>query len=106
MFLPTSAHKRCTANHAIRYVKGRAGKNNRAYKGVEPMNIVSGEQIAKSFQVGNDQHPVLMDVSVAINQGEFIAIMGPSGCGNRHYCMPLVGWTVLIMVRLPLMEWI
>lgn len=46
------------------------------------MNIVSGEQIAKSFQVGNDQQPVLLDVSVAINQGEFIAIMGPSGCGK------------------------
>lgn len=55
------------------------------------MNIVSGEQIAKSFQVGNDQHPVLMDVSVAINQGEFIAIMGPSGCGKSTLLYALSG---------------
>ncbi|QSB08988.1 ABC transporter ATP-binding protein [Lysinibacillus fusiformis] len=55
------------------------------------MNIVSGEQIAKSFQVGNDQHPVLMNVSVAINQGEFIAIMGPSGCGKSTLLYALSG---------------
>ncbi|WP_341302613.1 ABC transporter ATP-binding protein [Lysinibacillus sp. FSL H8-0500] len=55
------------------------------------MNLVSGEQIAKSFQVGNDQHPVLMDVSVAINQGEFIAIMGPSGCGKSTLLYALSG---------------
>ncbi|MGY4795290.1 ABC transporter ATP-binding protein [Lysinibacillus fusiformis] len=55
------------------------------------MNIVSGEQIAKSFQVGNDQHPVLLDVSVAINQGEFIAIMGPSGCGKSTLLYALSG---------------
>lgn len=55
------------------------------------MNIVSGEQIAKSFQVGNDQHPVLTDVSVAINQGEFIAIMGPSGCGKSTLLYALSG---------------
>ncbi|WP_342443291.1 ABC transporter ATP-binding protein [Lysinibacillus sp. FSL K6-0075] len=55
------------------------------------MNLVSGEQIAKSFQVGNDQHPVLLDVSVAINQGEFIAIMGPSGCGKSTLLYALSG---------------
>lgn len=55
------------------------------------MNLVSGEQIAKSFQVGNDQHPVLLDASVAINQGEFIAIMGPSGCGKSTLLYALSG---------------
>ncbi len=55
------------------------------------MNIVSGEQIAKTFQVGNEQHPVLMDVSVAINQGEFISIMGPSGCGKSTLLYALSG---------------
>ncbi|WP_312129924.1 ABC transporter ATP-binding protein [Lysinibacillus capsici] len=55
------------------------------------MNIVSGEQIAKSFQVGKEQHPVLLDVSVAINQGEFISIMGPSGCGKSTLLYALSG---------------
>lgn len=55
------------------------------------MNIVSGEQIAKTFQVGNEQHPVLMDVSVTINQGEFISIMGPSGCGKSTLLYALSG---------------
>ncbi len=55
------------------------------------MNIVSGEQIAKTFQVGNEQYPVLMDVSVAINQGEFISIMGPSGCGKSTLLYALSG---------------
>ena len=55
------------------------------------MNIVSGEQIAKTFQVGKEQHPVLLDVSVAINQGEFISIMGPSGCGKSTLLYALSG---------------
>lgn len=55
------------------------------------MNIVSGEKIAKSFLVGKEQHPVLLDVSVAINQGEFISIMGPSGCGKSTLLYALSG---------------
>lgn len=55
------------------------------------MNIVSGEQIAKTFQVGKEQHPVLLDVSVAIDQGEFISIMGPSGCGKSTLLYALSG---------------
>lgn len=55
------------------------------------MNIVSGEQIAKTFQVGKEQHPVLLDVSVAINQGEFISIMGSSGCGKSTLLYALSG---------------
>lgn len=55
------------------------------------MNIVSGEQIAKTFQIGKEQHPVLLDVSIAINQGEFISIMGPSGCGKSTLLYALSG---------------
>lgn len=56
------------------------------------MNIVSGEQIAKAFQVGNEKHPVLLDVSVTVSQGgEFISIMGPSGCGKSTLLYALSG---------------
>lgn len=28
---------------------------------------------------------VLRDINMSIEEGEFIAIMGPSGSGKRHY---------------------
>lgn len=53
--------------------------------------LVSGEQIAKSFRIGNEQHPVLMEVSVEIAEGEFVSIMGPSGCGKSTLLYALSG---------------
>ncbi|WP_338653808.1 ABC transporter ATP-binding protein [Lysinibacillus sp. Y5S-8] len=55
------------------------------------MKLVSGEQIVKSFQVGNEQYNVLMNISVTINKGEFVAIMGPSGCGKSTLLYALSG---------------
>ncbi len=37
---------------------------------------------SKSYRSGNFALPVLKNVSLSINQGEFIAIMGPSGSGK------------------------
>jgi len=37
---------------------------------------------SKSYRSGNSALPVLKNVSLFINQGEFIAIMGPSGSGK------------------------
>lgn len=70
------------------------------------MNIVSGEQIAKAFQVGNEKHPVLLDVSVTVSQGSLFPLWAHQAVVNQHCCMPLAGWTVLIKVRSSLMEWI
>ncbi|WP_312507063.1 ABC transporter ATP-binding protein [Lysinibacillus sp.] len=53
--------------------------------------LVSGEHIVKSFLIGNEQHPVLLDVSVAIAEGEFVSIMGPSGCGKSTLLYALSG---------------
>lgn len=61
------------------------------------MKLVSGKQIAKSFQVGDEQYNVLMNISVTINKGSSLPLWGPLAVGNRHSCMHLVGWTLSIM---------
>jgi putative ABC transport system ATP-binding protein len=40
------------------------------------------QNVCKSYQRGNVAVPVLRNVSVSINKGEFVAIMGPSGSGK------------------------
>ncbi len=44
--------------------------------------IVRTENLCKTYQMGPSKLTVLRDVSVAIKQGEYIAIMGPSGSGK------------------------
>jgi putative ABC transport system ATP-binding protein len=44
--------------------------------------IVSLRNIVKSFPVANDSVTVLHDVSLDIQQGEFVSIVGPSGNGK------------------------
>jgi len=49
---------------------------------VEAPAIVRTENLCKTYQMGPSELTVLRDVSVAIQQGEYIAIMGPSGSGK------------------------
>lgn len=44
--------------------------------------IIRTEQISKLFVRGNQQIPVLTDISVQIEQGSFVVMVGPSGCGK------------------------
>ncbi|MBP2242959.1 putative ABC transport system ATP-binding protein [Cytobacillus eiseniae] len=44
--------------------------------------IIICEHIEKSFGEGNEKRNVLDGVSVEINEGEFVSIMGPSGSGK------------------------
>jgi len=46
------------------------------------MNIITIEHIAKIYQVGSEEVHALRDVSLKINQNEYLAIMGPSGSGK------------------------
>jgi putative ABC transport system ATP-binding protein len=47
-----------------------------------PADIVLVENLSKSYTRGDQIVPVLRDISLAVEQGEFVALMGPSGSGK------------------------
>lgn len=53
--------------------------------------IIIGDHIVKSFGEGEDKRNVLDGVSVEINEGEFVSIMGPSGSGKSTLMFALSG---------------
>lgn len=40
------------------------------------------KHIYKDYKLGNEEIEVLKDITLSIEQGEFVAIVGPSGCGK------------------------
>ena len=44
--------------------------------------IVQLENVCKNYLQGREPVPVLHDVTMSVEQGEYIAIMGPSGSGK------------------------
>lgn len=44
--------------------------------------LVQIQNLTKSYRRGNQLIPVLEDISLTIDQGEFLALMGPSGSGK------------------------
>ncbi|MBC2723604.1 ABC transporter ATP-binding protein [Desulfosporosinus sp.] len=53
--------------------------------------IIMGENIVKSFGEGDEKRNVLDEVSVEINEGEFVSVMGPSGSGKSTLMFSLCG---------------
>ncbi|HBV88823.1 MAG TPA: ABC transporter ATP-binding protein [Desulfosporosinus sp.] len=53
--------------------------------------IIMGENIVKSFGEGDEKRNVLDGVSVEINEGEFVSVMGPSGSGKSTLMFSLCG---------------
>ncbi len=45
-------------------------------------NILSTQDLTKSYRIGKLEVPALRGVSIEVKKGEFVAIMGPSGCGK------------------------
>ena len=52
--------------------------------------VLDIENVSKSYKLGKNDVPVLNDINLAINKGEFAAIMGPSGSG-KSTLMNLIG---------------
>jgi putative ABC transport system ATP-binding protein len=46
------------------------------------MNIINLENISRVYQVGSEEVHALNEVSLKIDQNEYVAIMGPSGSGK------------------------
>ena len=51
--------------------------------------ILLVENLKKSFSQGEEEVPVLKDVSLQVEEGEFVTVMGPSGSGKSTllHCM-------------------
>ena len=53
-------------------------------------NVVELSNVVKTYIMGENQVQALRGVSFAIEQGEFLSIMGPSGSG-KSTCMNMIG---------------
>src|ERR671913_179203 len=52
--------------------------------------ILQAENLVKTYRVGSVDVQALRGVSLEVEEGEFLAIMGPSGCG-RSTMLHLLG---------------
>ena len=46
------------------------------------MSLLKTEKLSKIFRTEEIETIALNQVSLEVNEGEFVAIMGPSGCGK------------------------
>ena len=53
-------------------------------------NVITMQNICKSYTMGNDTLNVLKNVGFTVQKGEFVAILGPSGSG-KSTLMNIIG---------------
>lgn len=56
--------------------------------------MIQVEHLSKVYGKGENEVVALNDVSFSVKKGEFVAIIGPSGSVNRHFCIFSAVWTV------------
>ncbi len=56
--------------------------NSAAEAMTESSALVSLKNISKTYKKGKELVPVLTDINLEINRGDFVALMGPSGSGK------------------------
>jgi len=53
--------------------------------------VISVEQLSKSFRVGEQDVPVLKNISLEVREGDFVIIFGPSGSGKSTLLHSILG---------------
>ena len=63
------------------------------------MELIEAKDITKIYRIGEIQVKALSNVSLTIEKGEFLAVMGPSGSGKSTFISQRAGsisWRVSV----------
>ena len=75
----------------------------------EKTHVIKIEDVSRSFKIGDSEVQALKNVSLTVDQGEFLGILGPSGSGkstlmNVIGCMDVVQSGSYELMGLPIQE--